>query len=74
MAENINVVMTDDGLPTHRHAALALLNGNSRLSIKAGRFLGQIAVDPSELTDRQAEWLDYLLDRAGLLPDSDESS
>lgn len=51
---------------THREAALALLNGNSRLTRKAGSFLGQCAVDPMPLTDAQSEWLDTLLKRAGL--------
>ena len=36
---------TDRPFPNHRQAALALLNGNCRLTRDAGRFLGQIAVD-----------------------------
>ena len=52
--------------PTHRSAALALLNGGHRLSRKAGQFLGQIAVDPSPLSELQADWLAKLLDKAGL--------
>ena len=51
-----------------REAALALLNGDSRLSRKAGSFLGQLAVDPTPLSDKQADWLATLLDRAGLPP------
>jgi hypothetical protein len=52
-----------------RDAALALLNDpNARLTRKAGSFLGQCAVDPVPLTDAQREWLDTLLDRAGLPP------
>ena len=52
----------------HRDAALALLNGNYRLSRKAGQFLGQLAVDPSPMSESQADWLAKLLDRAGLPP------
>lgn len=52
----------------HRQAALALLNGDHRLTRKAGQFLGQLAVDPSDPTERQADWLDKLLSRCGLPP------
>jgi hypothetical protein len=45
---------------------LALLNGNSRLTRKAGSFLGQLVVDPTPLSDAQQDWLSTLLDRAGL--------
>lgn len=58
--------MTDRPFPDHRAAALALLNGNHRLSRKAGQFLGQLAVDSSPLSARQADWLANLLDKAGL--------
>lgn len=54
--------------PTHRAAALALLNGAYRLSRKAGQFLGQIAVDHSPLSPAQEDWLAKLLDKAGLPP------
>ena len=60
--------MTDKPFRRHRQAALALLNGDSRLSRKAGQFLGQIAVDPSPLSEAQADWLAKLLDKAGLPP------
>lgn len=60
--------MTDGPFPNHRLAALALLNRDQRLSRKVGGFLGQIAADPSPLTDKQADWLTKLLDRAGLPP------
>jgi hypothetical protein len=53
---------------THRDAALALLNGDSRLTYKGGQFLGGISVNPTPLTDAQREWLDTLLHRAGLPP------
>lgn len=60
--------MTERPYSDHRAAALALLNGTNRQTRKAGQFLGQIAVDPSPLTEAQAEWLAKLLDRAGLPP------
>jgi hypothetical protein len=60
--------MTDRPFTNHRDAALALLNGNYRLSRKAGQFLGQLAVDTSPMSEAQADWLGKLLDRAGLPP------
>lgn len=60
--------MTEQPFPDHRAAALVLLNGNHRLSRKAGQFLGQLAVDPSPMSEAQAGWLAKLLDRAGLPP------
>ena len=60
--------MAEPPFANHRHAALALLNGNHRLSRKAGQFLGQLAVDPATMSERQADWLAKLLDRAGLPP------
>lgn len=56
---------------THRDAALALLNGEpreTRLTRKAGSFLGQCCADPMPLSDAQLDWLETLLDRAGLPP------
>ncbi|MES2119744.1 MAG: hypothetical protein V4513_04110 [Pseudomonadota bacterium] len=49
-----------------RAAALALLNGSSRLSRKAGQFLGQLAVDSTPMSEAQTDWLAKLLERAGL--------
>jgi hypothetical protein len=50
-----------------RDAALALLNGDYRLTRKAGSFLGQLVAEPwAAMSDRQAEWLAILLDRNGL--------
>ena len=63
--------MTERTFPDHRQAALALLNGNSRLTRKAGQFLGQLAVDASPMSDAQADWLSKLLDKAGLPPLAD---
>lgn len=60
--------MTERPFPDHRAAALALLNGTSRLSRKAGQFLGQLAVDSTAMSEAQADWLAKLLDRAGLPP------
>jgi hypothetical protein len=52
----------------HRDAALALLGTSRRLSRKAGQFLGQLAVDPSPMSEAQESWLAKLLDRAELPP------
>lgn len=60
--------MTERPFTDHRAAALALLTGTSRLSRKAGQFLGQLAVDASPMSEAQAGWLAKLLDRAGLPP------
>jgi hypothetical protein len=51
---------------SHRNAALALLNSESRLTRKAGSFLGQCVVDPTPLSEAQQNWLETLLERAGL--------
>jgi len=58
--------MAERSYPDHRQAALALLNGNHRVSRKAGQFLGQLAVDTTPMSAAQADWLAKLLDRAGL--------
>ena len=63
--------MTERPFPNRRAAALALLNGNHRLSRKAGQFLGQLAADPTPMTEAQADWLAKLLDRAGWPPLAD---
>lgn len=63
--------MTERPFPNHRAAALALLNGDMRLTRKAGQFLGQLAVDTTPLSDAQADWLAKLLERAGLPPVAD---
>jgi len=60
--------MTEQPFTDHRAAALALLNGTSRMSRKAGQFLGQLAVDQAPMSERQTSWLAKLLDRAGLPP------
>lgn len=55
-----------DRFTNHRAAALALLNSDARLTRKAGSFLGQLAADPTPMTQAQSEWLAQLLERAGL--------
>lgn len=54
--------------PDQRSAALALLTSEARLTRQAGSFAGQLAVDPTPLTEKQCDWLALLLDRAGLPP------
>ena len=63
--------MTERSFPLHRDAALALLNGNIRLTRKAGQFLGQLAVDASPMSDAQADWLAKLLHKRGMPPLAD---
>ncbi len=44
-------------------------NGTAPLSLKAGSFVGQVAVCPDwPLSDRQRAWLGKLIERAGLPP------
>ncbi|MEQ1541858.1 MAG: hypothetical protein ABL926_06340 [Novosphingobium sp.] len=50
----------------HRQAALALLSGNYKLTLKAGQFLGQLAIVASPLSVAQADWLAKLLNKHGL--------
>lgn len=58
----------------HRDAALALLNGGYRLTRKSGQFLGQLAVDPSPMSEAQADWLTKLLLKHALPPMTHEES
>jgi hypothetical protein len=50
--------------------AFALLDGHRSgkfaLTRKAGSFLGQCVTDPQPLTEKQADWLATLLERAGI--------
>ncbi|MGW8188888.1 hypothetical protein [Sphingomonas hankookensis] len=56
-------------------AALALLRANNPpMTRKAGSFLGQLVVDVTPMTEKQADWLATLLDRAGLPPLSQEDT
>lgn len=60
--------MTTKAYSRHDQAALALLASGVKLSRKEGGFLGQIAVDPRPLSEKQDHWLAQLLERAGLPP------
>lgn len=53
---------------SHRDAALALLNRGEGLSRQAGSFLGQLAVDPTPVSDKQGAWLGKLLERGDFPP------
>lgn len=57
---------------THCTAAQELLrsawSGATNLTWKAASFAGQASVSTEPLTERQAHWLNQLLDRAGLPP------
>ncbi|MBM0169686.1 hypothetical protein [Altererythrobacter sp. C41] len=55
-----------DDFHARRALALAILNSGTTLTRKAGSFLGQCAVDPSSLTERQREWFKQLAEKAGL--------
>jgi hypothetical protein len=47
--------------PPHRQAALELLVGGIGLTCPSAQFLGQIAVSPKPLSERQQAWLNRLL-------------
>ena len=54
---------------SHRDAAMALLTDHHRKqNRRSGQFLGQLAVEDFDLSDKQADWLAKLLERAGLPP------
>lgn len=57
--------MSGPDFETRRKLALDILNSGCRLTRRAGSFCGQVAVDPTPLTQAQAEWLDQLAERAG---------
>jgi hypothetical protein len=46
-----------------RTLALHILGHGDRLTRKAGQFLGQCAVDPTPLSDKQFDWLLALAER-----------
>lgn len=54
------------------NAAFALLeahrSGAVQLTRAAGSFCGELVADPRTLTEKQASWLDKLLEKAGLPP------
>ena len=47
----------------HQHAAMAILTSGANLRAKEGQFLGGIAFDANPLTEKQAQWLEILIDR-----------
>ena len=50
-----------------RAAAMDLLTDHhTALNRRCGQFLGQIAVEDFPLSDKQLDWLNKLLERAGL--------
>lgn len=57
--------MTERPFTHHRQAALGLLNANENLPHKTAGFLGHVCV-ASELTERQHDWFDKLLQQNGL--------
>jgi hypothetical protein len=64
--------VSSDGFRTAQDAARALLSaawrGEMTLTWKASSFAGQVSTATEPLTDRQAEWLGQMLERAGLPP------
>lgn len=58
------------GYTNYADAAFDLIvehrEGRTRLSEKGGSFTGQLVAGMSNLTDRQRDWLDSLLSKAGL--------
>jgi hypothetical protein len=59
-----------DDFAMRRAIALAILSKDQRLTRKAGQFLGQCCVDQNPLSERQAEWLTQLAERAGVAPET----
>lgn len=57
--------------PDHRAAALALLSRGTGLSRVEAGFLGQIAADPTRLSDKQEAWLCRLLVKQARLAGAD---
>ncbi|MBL0001343.1 MAG: hypothetical protein IPO97_10370 [Sphingomonadales bacterium] len=47
--------MTDRSFPNPRQAALAPAQCRAKADRKAGQFLGQLAVDPSPMSEAQAD-------------------
>lgn len=59
--------MTEAAILHHRQAALTLLSQCPDLPHKTAGFLGHVCV-AIELTEKQRDWLDKLIERAGLPP------
>lgn len=60
--------MAEPAFKKHQDAAMALITSGQQLRAKEGQFLGGIAFDANPLTEKQAHWLDILLNRYGLPP------
>lgn len=52
---------------TRAEAALVILQQGERLTRRSGSFLGQCAVDPTPLSEKQARWFDQLAERTGVV-------
>ena len=52
--------------PEWKSGRLEVPTGQTKLTRKAGSLCGQLVTDPQPLTERQAEWIETLLERAGL--------
>lgn len=52
---------------TRREMSLAILTKGERLTRRSGSFLGQLIVDPTPMTEAQADWFRQLAERAGLI-------
>ena len=52
---------------TRRKMSLAILTKGERLTRRSGSFLGQLVVDPTPMTEAQADWFEQLAERAGLI-------
>ena len=46
----------------------ARMNGYIKLNRRSGSFLGQCIGEPSDLSEKQRDWIVGLLDKAGLPP------
>ncbi|MEH3099828.1 hypothetical protein [Sphingomonas adhaesiva] len=60
--------MGDASFNDHRRAAMALLTKGINLREKEGNFLGGLAFRVDPLSERQANWLQILLERHQLPP------
>lgn len=49
-----------------RELAMEILRRNVRMTRKSGSFCGQLAVDPTHMTEAQEDWFGVLLERAEL--------
>ncbi len=60
--------MSADRFRDHREAAMAVLTSGAQLRRTEGQFLGGCAFDDGLLSEKQARWLDILIDRHGVEP------